>query len=109
MLFKEDKKRLWSLLFFLLFQKFREYKLEIDMWFIVNILPWILSAITIYMAVLTGNKHPKSWLIGLFNQFFWLIWILFTENWGFLPMNIAFWIVYYRNHVKWTKEALNDI
>lgn len=77
------------------------------MWFIENILPWILSAITIYMAVLTGNKHPKAWLIGLFNQFFWLVWIIATKNWGFLPMNIAFWIVYYRNHIKWTKEALN--
>lgn len=64
-------------------------------------LPWILSAITIWMTLLAGNKHPKAWAVGLFNQALWLIWILSSETWGMLPMNIALWVVYMRNHLKW--------
>lgn len=68
-------------------------------------LPWGLSAITIYMTVLAGNKAKHAWLIGLFNQALWLVWILATSAWGLLPMNAALWIVYARNHLKWTKDA----
>lgn len=31
-------------------------------------LPWLLSAITIYMTVLVGNKRRGAWAIGLVNQ-----------------------------------------
>ncbi len=64
-------------------------------------LPWLLSAITIWMFLLAGNKKKYSWLVGLFNQFLWLIWIVVSANWGLLPMNIALWVVYSRNHFKW--------
>lgn len=66
-------------------------------------LPWLLSAITIWMTLLAGNKHPKAWLVGLANQALWLVWISATANWGLLPMNIALWIVYGRNHLKWMR------
>ncbi len=68
-------------------------------------LPWLLSAITIYMTVLAGNKSRHAWLVGLFNQALWLIWIISTSAWGLLPMNLALWIVYSRNHLKWSKPA----
>lgn len=64
-------------------------------------LPWLLSAITIWMTVLAGNKHRLAWAIGLVNQALWLVWIVATESWGLLPMNFALWVVYYRNHIKW--------
>ncbi len=54
-------------------------------------LPWLLSAITIWMTLLAGNKHPKAWLIGLGNQLLWLVWIVSTSAWGLLPMNICLW------------------
>ena len=57
-------------------------------------LPWLMSAITIYMTVLAGNKNKYAWAVGLLNQALWLTWIVATANWGFLPMNIALWIVY---------------
>ena len=28
---------------------------------VVTYLPWLLSVITIWMTVLTGNKHPSAW------------------------------------------------
>lgn len=66
-------------------------------------LPWLLSAVTIYMTVLAGNKHPKAWAFGLMNQALWLLWIVASSAWGLLPMNMALWIVYARNHLKWSK------
>ena len=66
-------------------------------------LPWLMSAATIYMNLLAGNKHPKAWAIGLANQAVWLVWIVATSAWGLLPMNAALWVVYARNHLQWTK------
>jgi hypothetical protein len=64
-------------------------------------LPALLSIITIWMTLMAGNKHPNAWLIGLGNQLLWLIWICVAQQWWFLPMNFAMWLVYLRNHLKW--------
>lgn len=67
-------------------------------------LPWILSALTIYMTVLAGNKARHAWLVGLLNQALWLLWIVASETWGMLPMNIGLWALYVRNHLKWRAQ-----
>lgn len=64
-------------------------------------LPWLLSAITIWMTLLAGNVHKSAWLVGLGNQALWLVWIVATGTWGLIPLNVALWIVYSRNHLKW--------
>lgn len=69
-------------------------------------LPWLLSAITIYMTVLAGNKSRNAWLFGLCNQALWLVWILTTGAYGLLPMNAALWLLYARNHLKWNRESI---
>jgi len=66
-------------------------------------LPFLLSAITIYMTVLAGNKSRNAWLFGLCNQALWLVWIIASASWGLLPMNLALWVVYGRNHLKWSR------
>lgn len=68
-------------------------------------LPWLLSAITIWMTLLAGNLHPKAWLVGLLNQALWLVWIVATGTWGLIPLNAALWVVYGRNHLKWRQDA----
>ena len=65
-------------------------------------MPWLLSAITIWMTFLAGNKHPHAWAVGLVNQGLWLVWIVASGTWGMLPMNLALWVMYARNHIKWT-------
>ena len=72
---------------------------------IIAYLPWLLSVITGWMTLAAGNKHRLAWLIGLVNQGLWLIWIVASEAWGLLPMNLALWVVYGRNHWKWTRAA----
>jgi len=72
--------------------------------FIRLYLPWLLSAITIYMTVLAGNKSRHAWLIGLGNQALWLIWIFVAGAYGLLPMNAALWLLYARNHLKWNRS-----
>lgn len=71
---------------------------------IVETLPWVLSAITIYMNVLAGNRHRWAWAVGLGAQALWLVWIVASTSWGLLPMNLALWIVYGRNHWRWSQE-----
>lgn len=71
---------------------------------IVIYLPWLLSAITIYMTILAGNKSRWAWVVGLVNSALWLIWIITSQSWGLIPMNIALWFVYARNHFKWNEE-----
>lgn len=73
---------------------------------IATYLPWLLSAITIWMTVLAGNKNRWAWLVGIVNQVLWLVWIVNVGAWGLLPMNIALWAVYSRNHIKWNTPAL---
>lgn len=51
--------------------------------------------------LLAGNKKRGAWLVGLVNQLLWLVWIVLSAAWGLLPMNIALWIVYFRNYLKW--------
>lgn len=51
---------------------------------------------------LAGSKHRWTWAIGLANQALWLVWIIVSASWGLLPMNIALWIVYTRNHLMWS-------
>ena len=70
-------------------------------WAIQELLPIAMSAITLWMTFLAGNKHPNAWAVGLVNQILWLVWIISVQKWGLLPMNIGMWVLYYRNHMKW--------
>lgn len=67
----------------------------------ITYLPYLLSLITIYSMLLAGNKKRGAWAVGLVNQLLWLVWICLTATWGLLPMNLALWVVYGRNYLKW--------
>lgn len=68
---------------------------------LAHYLPWLLSGLSIVGAWLAGSLHRWTWLLGLFNQALWLVWILYVQEWGFLPLNIWLWVIYTRNHLKW--------
>ena len=65
------------------------------------VLPWVLSAMTITVMWLAGNKNPLAWRLSLVNQCLWLWWIVATAAWGLLPMNLAMFVVAGRNLRRW--------
>lgn len=69
------------------------------------ILPWIISCITITSMWLAGNKSPKAWSLGLFNQVLWAAVMINAELWGLLPISVFLTITYTRNYIKWKKES----
>jgi hypothetical protein len=64
-------------------------------------LPWLLSALSLVMSVLTGNKWRHVWLFGLGIQCVWVAWIVAAQAYGFLPLCLALFVIYARNHLKW--------
>ena len=71
---------------------------------ILTYLPWLLSLLTIYSAVLCGDKKAFGWTIGFINQGLWLTWIITSETWGMLPMNIVLAFIFAKNYFKWAAE-----
>jgi hypothetical protein len=69
---------------------------------ITKYLPWLLSALTLWSMVLVGRLDAGGWALGLGVQALWLLWIVVSRSWGFLPMNVALWVVYAQNLWLWT-------
>lgn len=70
---------------------------------IVEYVPWLLSAITITTSFLAGSFHRWTWALALVGQVFWSVWVVVSANWGLLPLNIALWFIYIRNHRRWAR------
>lgn len=71
---------------------------------ISELLPWLLSLVTIVIMWQAGSNWRWTWVLSTANQALWLVWILATGTWGLLPMNIALWVVSIRNHHKWRPQ-----
>lgn len=71
---------------------------------IVKYLPWLISVITIYSALLCGDKKAFGWAIGFINQLLWLTWIIASETWGMLLMNFVLAFIFAKNYFKWAAE-----
>lgn len=70
-----------------------------------DILPWIMSCVTIASIWLAGSKWRYTWLLTLGNQVLWATWIFSIQAWGLLPMTIAIVFVATRNHFKWAASG----
>lgn len=71
-------------------------------------LPWLLSAVTIWMMVLAGNTRLSAWKVGLFNQALWAVWIVLTSAWGLVPLTLVMTAVCLRNWHKWRREGIGQ-
>ena len=69
--------------------------------FVRDVLPWFMSAITLYMTFLQGRRNWRAWMWGLINQVLWLVYIWCTGAWGLLPLNIGLWALYFKNLMLW--------
>jgi hypothetical protein len=71
---------------------------------IVNYLPLLISCLTIFMMWQAGNRKRLGWLFGTGCQALWLVFILTTQTWGLIPLNVAMWFITIRNYRKWSTE-----
>lgn len=69
-----------------------------------DLLPWVMSCVTITAMWLQGSKWKHAWLLTLGNQVLWLTWIITVQAWGLLPMTCAIVFVATRNHFNWSKS-----
>ena len=60
---------------------------------------WILSAGTLLVMWLAGEKRTSAWVLGLVVQVLWTVWALMIEAYGLLPVTLGLFVVYARNLV----------
>lgn len=69
-----------------------------------GLLPWFLSANTITLMWLVGNRRVLGWWLAVGGQVGWFAFILIYQIWGLLPMATALTVTYVRNLIKWRRE-----
>lgn len=74
-----------------------------------QIIPWLLSANTLTLTYLVGNKSNAGWLLGVIGQAMWFLFIITWQVWGLLPLAIGLTILYARNLVKWHREKNEEV
>lgn len=66
---------------------------------------WILTGCGVTAMILTGMHHKIGWLIGILGQSLWMVYALWTRQYGFLAGAFAFGSVYAYNWLKWHRRA----
>lgn len=65
---------------------------------------YILSIVSISVYILAGQKYWQAWVLGIFNQFLWAGYSIYTGQVGFLISAFGFLIVNTINLRKWLKD-----
>lgn len=73
-----------------------------------QLLPLVLSILTIIGMWLIGNKNRWDWIVGLVNQLLWISFAIIFKAWGLLPLSVVLIFVYTRNLYKW-KDTNKEI
>ena len=74
-----------------------------------QVLPLILSAVTVVMMWKIGDLKVWAWALGLANQGLWLLFCITFEAWGLLPLCGFLIVTYTRNLVKWRRDAVEAL
>jgi len=70
-----------------------------------QLLPLALSANTIALMWLVGNRRVLGWWLAVGGQVGWFAFIVIFRAWGLFPMAVALTVTYVRNLVKWRREG----
>lgn len=65
---------------------------------------WWASCVSLYMTWQMGNRKAWAPLVGVGGQMFWLLLMIFTQQWGLFPSIIGFTFVHLRNARKWRRD-----
>lgn len=66
---------------------------------------WIISVTSCFMLWLMGNKSVYGPMVGVANQVLWIIYVIWTSQWGLLLGVSLYTIVHLRNLIKWMRGA----
>lgn len=67
-------------------------------------IPLVLSANTLILTWLVGNRKTAGWVLGCIGQILWFVFIFTWQVWGLLPLAVGLSIVYARNLRRWWRE-----
>jgi hypothetical protein len=70
-----------------------------------QVLPFVLSGVTILAMQLAGRKDKRGWALGIANQVLWLAFIVHTQSWGLLVLTGVLTVTYAQNYQRWAKET----
>lgn len=69
-----------------------------------QLIPLALSANTIALMWLVGDRRTLGWVLGVCGQAVWFVFIVVFDAWGLLPLATVLTVVYARNLLKWRRE-----
>ena len=64
---------------------------------------WALSAISMLVIWLMGNKNKYAPLVGVLGQVLWIYYAWDIEQYGLLAGTIGYLVIHLRNSCKWLK------
>lgn len=66
-----------------------------------EILSWVLSGTSAVMLWLMGNKTKWGPRVGIANQVLWIVYCVWTQQWGLLPGVLLYTAIHIRNLIRW--------
>ena len=70
---------------------------------------WIVGFTTLISVELMIRRKWYAWVTAILNQFVWLTYIYYEDQWGLLPLNIALFIMNTRGLLAWLRtEDFNN-
>ena len=70
---------------------------------------WVLSATSLIVLWLMGNKSKWANRLGLLNQVLWTVYAVSTKQYGLIPGVLAYSIIYVINIWKWEKNNVANL
>jgi hypothetical protein len=68
---------------------------------------WILSALSMAMLWMMGNKNRFAPLVGIFAQLLWIYYVISTAQYGLIVGVIGYLVIHIRNAAKWNSAKDN--
>ncbi len=68
---------------------------------------WVLSAVSMLVLWLMGNKNKYGPIIGVIGQILWIYYALSIKQYGLLAGTIGYLVIHCRNSYKWLKSKEN--
>ncbi len=70
------------------------------MYFLTEILPWVLMITGITSTFIQGNRDRRGWILGLATTIGFIVYTAATKQWPLIPLNVVLGGVQIRNYFK---------